>query len=80
MNLGLGLNIASTKSGGIIVPVLEYESRVLTEGGAIPATGRAINVYLDITSIAVPSLLCACDSYQDTKILLSGKLFNIIPE
>ena len=65
---------------GVFAPVLEYQSRVFTAGGAIPATGRAINVYLDITSIAVPSLLCACDSYQDTKIFLNGKLFNIIPE
>jgi hypothetical protein len=65
--------------GGIIVPI-EYQSRVFTAGGAIPATGRAINIYLQVTSIATPSLLCACDSYQDTKILLNGKLFNIIPE
>ena len=65
--------------GGIIVPI-EYQSRVFTAGGAIPAIGRAINIYLEVTSIATPSLLCACDSYQDTKIVLNGKLFNIIPE
>ena len=65
---------------GAFVPVLEYQSRVFTAGGAIPATGRAINIYLQVTSIATPSLLCACDSYQDTKILTNGKLFNIIPE
>ena len=65
--------------GGIIVPI-KYQSRVFTAGGAIPATGRAINIYLQVTSIATPSLLCACDSYQDTKILTNGKLFNIIPE
>ncbi len=65
--------------GGIIVPI-EYQSRVFTAGGAIPATGRAINIYLQVTSIATPSLLCACDAYELSSLASTGKLYNIIPE
>lgn len=80
MNLSLGLNIAATRSGGAIIPVFEYQSRVIDNGASIVSANRSIDIYLEVTSIATPSLLCACDSYQDTKIFLNGKLFNIIPE
>jgi len=69
----IGTSLLANNLGGIIVPI-EYQSRVFTAGGAIPATGRAINIYLQVTSIATPSLLCACDAYKATV------LYNIIPE
>ena len=80
MNLGLGLNIATTKSGGAIVPALEYQSRVIDSGASIVSANRSIDIYLEVTSIATPSLLCACDAYELSSLGSTGKLFNIIPE
>ena len=74
MNLGLGLNIASTKSGGIIVPVLEYQKRVLDDSGLLADASHPIDVYLNAISVGEPSLLCACDAYKVTV------LYNVIPE
>jgi hypothetical protein len=74
MNLGLGLNIATTKSGGAIVPALEYQSRVVDDSGVFADNARSVVVYLDVTSVAEPSLLCACDAYKATV------LYNVIPE
>ena len=65
---------------GAFVPVLTYQSRVETAGGKITDIGRAINVYLDVTAVAEPSLLCACDAYELSSLASTGKLFNIIPE
>ena len=73
--------VADRPSGvGAIVAPIAYQSRVFIAGGAIPATGRAINIYLQVTSIATPSLLCACDAYELSSLASTGKLYNIIPE
>ena len=45
MNLGLGLNIATTKSGGAIVPALEYQSRVVDDSGVFADNARSVVVY-----------------------------------
>jgi len=69
----IGTSLLANNLGGLIVPIA-YQSRVLGAGGVIPATGRAINVYFDITKVAEPSLLCTCDAYK------TAVLYNVIPE
>jgi len=59
---------------GAFVPALTYQARVLDDGGVIADKAQSINVYLDVTSVAEPSLLCACDAYKATV------LYNVIPE
>ena len=59
---------------GAFVPALTYQARVLDDGGIIADIARSIVVYLDVTSVAEPSLLCACDAYKATV------LYNVIPE
>ena len=59
---------------GAFVPALTYQARVLDDGGVIADKAQSIIVYLDVTSIANPSLLCACDAYKATV------LYNVIPE
>ena len=59
---------------GAFVPALTYQSRVLDDGGVFADSARSIVVYLDVTSVANPSLLCACDAYKATV------LYNVIPE
>jgi hypothetical protein len=77
MNLGLGLNIATTKSGGAIVPALQYQSRVLDDGGTVADGSQSINVYLSSTSVEDPTLLCSCDAYKSA-LLYSVIVFNDI--
>jgi len=59
---------------GAFVLALTYQSRVVDDSGVIADSARSLNVYLDITSVAEPSLLCACDAYKATV------LYNVIPE
>ena len=59
---------------GAFVPALTYQARVLEDGGVFADNARSVVVYLDVTSVAEPSLLCACDAYKATV------LYNIIPE
>ena len=59
---------------GAFVPALTYQARVLDDGGVIADKAQSIIVYLDVTSVAEPSLLCACDAYKATV------LYNVIPE
>ena len=59
---------------GAFVPALTYQARVLDDGGIIADIARSIVVYLDVTSVAEPSLLCACDAYKATV------LYNVTPE
>jgi len=59
---------------GAFVLALTYQARVLEDGGVFADNARSVVVYLDVTKIAEPSLLCACDAYKATV------LYNIIPE
>jgi len=59
---------------GAFVPVLTYQARVLDDSGEIADSSRSINVYLNVTGVAEPSLLCACDAYK------TAVLYNVIPE
>jgi len=59
---------------GAFVPALIYQARVLDDGGVFADNARSVVVYLDVTSVAEPSLLCACDAYKATV------LYNVIPE
>ena len=59
---------------GAFVPALTYQARVLDDSGIIADKAQSIIVYLDVTSVAEPSLLCACDAYKATV------LYNVIPE
>ena len=59
---------------GAFVPALTYQARVLDDSGIIADKAQSIMVYLDVTSVAEPSLLCACDAYKATV------LYNVIPE
>ena len=58
---------------GAFVLALTYQARVLEDGGVFADNARSVVVYLDVTSVAEPSLLCACDAYKATK------LYNINP-
>jgi hypothetical protein len=69
----IGTSLLANNIGGLIVP-LTYQSRVVDDSGVIADSARSLNVYLDITSVAEPSLLCACDAYKATV------LYNVIPE
>ena len=65
---------------GAFAPALTYQARVLDDGGTFADSFRSINVYLDVTGVSEPSLLCACDAYELVSLASTGKLFNIIPE
>ena len=71
--------------GGIIVPI-EYQSTILaSKEGFLVDSSRSINVYLEVTSIATPSLLCTCDAYESNLRVgfppfIANKLYTIIPE
>ena len=59
---------------GAFVPALTYQARVLDDGGTIADSSRSVIVYLDVSRVAEPSLLCACDAYK------TAVLYNVIPE
>ena len=67
----IGTSLLANSIGALVVPL--YQQRVLDDGGTI-ADNRAFNVYLEVTAIKQPTLLCTGDAYKATV------LYNVIPE
>ena len=81
----IGTSLLANNLGGLIVPI-EYQSTILaSKVGFLVDSSRSINVYLKVTSIATPSLLCTCDAYESNDRVgfppfIPNKLYTIIPE